>query len=311
MRLLRALSVTLILLVVMTLPFVGWTGNKQRTETEPYTVGLDGVVDCETNAGGACFDLAGNETSVEIVVADVTELPVGAVYEFRTNSGAVLGQGLFCESITLPVPTRATDLNVYVAGPAFGVLTCGSQGSVGAGTMGTITVTYDVKGSTQDSGPRPIDTERECLEPVPDSLGVQGVTDEGQNVSLDVYVLLDGVTSDRANAVFTTAAESYAPAGITLNWRTKTVSFTGDDAFGMLAQAKDHFHGMRPKGYDLVYVLTSKDLTALGQAGVAGLADCIGGVRFPERAFAVGEVIEFEDLAFGPLTFIDGKSDSR
>lgn len=303
MRLLRALAVTLVLLVLVNVPFAGWTGNKQRTETEPYTAGLDGVVHCETNTGGACFDLAGNERSVEIVIADMTEMPVAGVYEFGDDSGAVLAQGMFCESTALPVPSRATGLVIYVAGPAFGLLSCGAQGSVGAGTTGTITVDYDVKGGTREPGPRPIDTERECLEPAPDSLGVQGVTDEGQNVSLDVFVLLDGVTSDQANAVFTTAAESYAPLGITLTWITQTVSFTGDDAFGMLTQAKDLFRGQRPKGYDVVFTLTTKDLTVLGQTAVAGAADCIGGVRFPERAFAVGEVIEFENTAFGPLTF--------
>lgn len=310
MRLLRALAVTLVLLTLVSVPFAGWTGNKDRTETEPYTAGLDGVVHCETNTGGACFDLAGNERSVEIAIADVTEMPVAGVYEFGDDSGAVLAQGMFCESTALPVPSRATGLVIYVAGPVFGLLSCGAQGSVGAGTTGTITVDYTVKGGTREPGPRPIDTERECLEPVPDSLGVQGVTDEGQNVSLDVYVLMDGeeVTSDRANAVFTTAAESYAPLGITLTWTTQAVSFTGDDAFGMLAQAKDLLKGQRPKGYDVVYTLTSKDLTVLGQTGVAGLADCIGGVRFPERAFAVGEVFELENfkpeaLAFTPFTF--------
>ena len=39
--------------------------------------------------------------------------------------------------------------------------------------------------------------------------------------------------------------------------------------------------------------MTSKNITAAGALGddVAGLADCIGGVRFPSRAFAVGETI--------------------
>lgn len=309
MRLLRAMAVTLVLLVVMNIPFAGWTGNKQRTETEPYTAGLDGVVHCETNTGGACFDLAGNERSAEITIADTTEMAVAGVYQFGDDSGAVLAQGMFCESTLLPVPSRATGLVIFVAGPVFGLLSCSAQGSVGAGTTGTITAVFDVKGGTRAPGPRPIDTERECLEPVPDSLGVQGVTDEGQNVSLDVYLLLDGVSSDRANAVFTTAAESYAPLGITLKWTIQTVSFTGDNAYGMLTQAKDLFKGQRPKGYDVVFVLTSKDLTVLGQTTVAGLADCIGGVRFPERAFAVGEVIQFEDFrpeelpSFSPFIF--------
>ena len=70
----------------------------------------------------------------------------------------------------------------------------------------------------------------------------------------------------------------------------------------MIDQAKQRFGGARPAGSDLVYVLTAKDIQAGGNTGVAGLADCIGGVRFPDRAFAVGEVFE-EDLPIGPLTF--------
>jgi hypothetical protein len=95
---------------------------------------------------------------------------------------------------------------------------------------------------------------------------------------------------------------------ISLQSRFRTVSFTGDDAQGLIDQAKALVGGERPAGVDLVYVLTSKDIQAGGNYSVAGLADCIGGVRFPERAFAVGEQIA-EDRPVGPfVTTVAGTS---
>lgn len=66
--------------------------------------------------------------------------------------------------------------------------------------------------------------------------------------------------------------------------------------------AKAQFGGARPAGTDLVYVLTDLDLYAEGIGdGVAGQADCIGGVEYPEHAFAVGEI--FPAITFGPAAF--------
>jgi hypothetical protein len=67
--------------------------------------------------------------------------------------------------------------------------------------------------------------------------------------------------------------------------------------------AKEQLNGQRPKGVDVVYVLTDLDieLDPIG-SGVAGLADCIGGVAFADRAFAVGEAADGA-FSFGPTTF--------
>jgi hypothetical protein len=147
------------------------------------------------------------------------------------------------------------------------------------------------------------DAERDCIEPVPASVSVSGVTDESQQVALSTTVLLDGVTQARGEEAMARAADAYAPLGIALTATYESVTFTGDDAQGLIDQAKQRFGGVRPGGSDLVYVLTAKDIQASGNTGVAGLADCIGGVRFPERAFAVGEVFAHEDLPVGPITF--------
>jgi hypothetical protein len=135
----------------------------------------------------------------------------------------------------------------------------------------------------------PIDEEHECLEPVPDAVSTDHLTG-GPRLDLAVRVLLDGPSVARATEIFATATRSYEPLAITLRAVSfEPVSFTGDDAQGLINQAKAHFGGSRPAGTDLVYVFTSKDIQAGGNTAVAGLADCIGGVRFDDSAFAVGE----------------------
>lgn len=284
------------------------SGGEQKgssySRTESYTGGFDFLVlGCEddTNAGGVCFELNGDEASAAIDIDDATELPVGGLYEVRDAAGEALASGFFCDTTTAEIPAHATDLLVFVNGPVFGPIDCLAEGGVGAGTTGEVTATFTLDRSRPD--PMAFDTERDCLEPVPASAGVSGVTDEGQDVSLDTYVLLDGVSTQRGQDVMTRAADSYAPLDVSTSTTFESVSFEGDDADGLLAQAKEHFGGTRPDGSDVVYVLTSKDIQLDGESGVAGLADCIGGVRYPERAFAVGEDFESEDSEFGPFTF--------
>jgi hypothetical protein len=125
-----------------------------------------------------------------------------------------------------------------------------------------------------------------CLEAVPAGIGIPGVTDLGQAVSLDVAVLLDGVSVSEADAIMDRAALSYAPLNVDLNVASYTnVSFSGTEGAALIQQAKDYFGGSRPAGADVVYILTNKDLTTDGDTSLAGLADCIGGVRFGHHAF--------------------------
>lgn len=155
--------------------------------------------------------------------------------------------------------------------------------------------------ATRDAAIEPVEPNA-CLEATPSNVGVAGITDSGQRVSLDVAVLLDGVDIGPANQIMTKAAESYAPAGIDVNVVSyQTVAFTGTEGADMIQQAKNLFGGVRPAGSDLVYILTSKDLTSDGDTGLAGLADCIGGVRYPQHAFAVGEAVGIEEFALGPF----------
>ncbi|MGH2951829.1 MAG: zinc-dependent metalloprotease family protein [Solirubrobacterales bacterium] len=125
----------------------------------------------------------------------------------------------------------------------------------------------------------------ECLELVPAAVAIP----PGAPLALDVRVLLDGVSAARGATVMQTARQSYLPVGIDLVPSFQAVSFSGTDAQGLINQSKALFGGQRPAGIEIVYTLTSKDIQAGGNNAVAGLADCIGGVAFPARAFAVGE----------------------
>ncbi len=305
----RGILVLAILLAMLLWPTAGFAG-RTRTDTQGYVAGGDVlIVECgdETTTGksigGVCFSLSGNETTAFVDINDVTELPVGGIYDFRDASDASLGLDFFCDSTAVNVPAGSKQLLIFLS-TGLGPLSCLPDGSPGIATTGEVAARYELGGGGGGKGGRPtIDTERECLEPVPDSLSISGVTDAGQRVSLDVRVLLDGISLARGTQVMTKAAESYAPFGIDLTATYKSVSFSGDDAQGLINQAKNLYRGERPRGIDVVYVLTNEDIQAAGQTGVAGLADCIGGVRFAERAFAVGEDVSFENLDFGPVVF--------
>lgn len=146
---------------------------------------------------------------------------------------------------------------------------------------------------------RVVDQEEDCLEPVPEATSVTDVTDDGQTVSLDVLVLLDGVDLARGQEVIKKAAEAYAPLKITLDARYETVAFEPEDpgeipastSTRLLDDMKKWTLGERPADVDVVYLLTEKDLS-----DAAGRADCIGGVRYPDAAFAVGENYRSENL---------------
>jgi Metallo-peptidase family M12B Reprolysin-like len=138
----------------------------------------------------------------------------------------------------------------------------------------------------------------ECLEAAPAAVAIPV---GAPAVTLDVRVLLDGVSTTRAAAVLDTAKRSYTPLGINLVPSFQSVSFSGTDAQGLIDQSKALFGGSRPAGIDIVYTLTTKDIQAGGNTAVAGLADCIGGVAFDDRAFGVGENFTTdESLAIGP-----------
>ncbi len=162
---------------------------------------------------------------------------------------------------------------------------------------------YGYRGTATVAGPRSpatstaFDEEIPCLEPVPEGTAAALVEPE----DVRVLVVVDGVSRKRAGAVFRVVREYYNDIGIGLRLSYGRVSLKGTDPYKLLAQTKERIGGIRPRRVDLVYVLTNKDLTFNGNTGVAGLADCIGGVRYGHRAFAIGEDFEFENRRFFAL----------
>lgn len=134
----------------------------------------------------------------------------------------------------------------------------------------------------------PIDSDHllSCTQLVPHAVSL-----ESTRVRLDLRILLDGVSRADADRSVRAMRTAYAPLAIRVVPTYERVSFKGRDAEKLTAQAKRLYHGKRPRGVDIVYTMTSKDITAAGVLGdnVAGLADCIGGVRYANHAFAVGE----------------------
>lgn len=139
---------------------------------------------------------------------------------------------------------------------------------------------------------------RDCLEPVPAQVGVAGITDPGQTVPLDVLVLLAGVEQAAAEQIMAEGAQAYLPLRITLRFSFQPVSFTAVDVEILINQAREFFGGRRPAGVEAVYVITTWELLLRG-IPVAGAADCVGGVRYPEYGFAAGTTVYGTDRAAG------------
>ncbi len=159
--------------------------------------------------------------------------------------------------------------------------------------------------------------QQDCLQLYPSRVSRAGILDDGDEVVLDVVVVLDGVAQDVAAEKLAHAARSYAPLGVDLQvvrWVDGLVrtgpdgeaiardSDAGRESQAIIDFAKAQFGGVRPDDADIVYVLTDLDIYAQGIGdAVAGQADCIGGVAWDDTAFAVGEV--GDDIPIGPATF--------
>ncbi len=153
-----------------------------------------------------------------------------------------------------------------------------------------------------------IDEEAEdCLELVPERHSVHGVDDAGQEVVLDAHFVLDEVPSEDARAIVEHASKPYEEIGIRVAATYEEVLFEPSgrtaggvpkiDAQELIDATREHFGGYRPHHADVVFTLTGKELTSGGAFGeaTAGMADCIGGIRYPAAAFAVGEAnLEWE-----------------
>ena len=106
----------------------------------------------------------------------------------------------------------------------------------------------------------------------------------GSRIPLEVLVVVDRRDVTKAEASFKLASKSFERVGIDLNWRVrrKSIPNLGFETGPYLKWLKKGTGGMRPRGFDVVYLATSHRLYSNGQA------DCIGGIAYAQHAFAVG-----------------------
>lgn len=138
---------------------------------------------------------------------------------------------------------------------------------------------------------RPIDVETEdCTQIPPDEVPPPALSTD-DDLPLEVRVLVEPEDLGVAKEHMKLTREMFHRIGIDLKVRFQKVvapSAWSSDLFGGPAQRdilefmKSVFGGQRPAGVDIVYFMT--------RDWAGGFADCIGGVRFADRAFAFGSV---------------------
>lgn len=154
-----------------------------------------------------------------------------------------------------------------------------------------------------------IDIESECSSLdtlVPQDYEAPLVGDYEKEVVLDVHVLMVGVDLEGAKKVMEQASTVYTPIGIRLSVTYESVDLKIDpkvdnSAMGQVISSsesrayiqasKDHLGGQRPWFADVVYTMVGGELAS----SVAGQADCVGGIVYPDAAFAVGETDTSDD----------------
>ena len=170
----------------------------------------------------------------------------------------------------------------------------------------------------------------DCLEPVPAAIDIKGVTDDNRTVKLDVMVPIDVAQGaqiatlladpdpqvqaqgqaqfdalvQKVHSILDAAKETYSPLGIDLRFHYDLLLplVNGEprerttDIDELISVAKQNYGGLVPEGMDAVYAVTDIDVSG----GIAGKADCIGGIRAKDSSFAAGEI----DLEEAPLNFL-------
>ena len=200
---------------------------------------------------------------------------------------------------------------VVLRRPAAGTYSVRVEALLGSGP-----VSYDGLAAATDAGAPP-DEEVPCtgddagLGPPPADVLQAALADDGRRVRLDVLVLLDGVSQEFAASFFQTVALPYAELDIDVVPTFQAVpdgAITSDVTTEIIDQAKDLVPGRRvPDEFDVVELLTHRNITALGLDAVAGQAECIGGAAYKEHSFNVSEAQEDVDqsgIKFGPVTLV-------
>lgn len=135
------------------------------------------------------------------------------------------------------------------------------------------------------SGVPVLDEEQDCLQ-IPHDEQPALPPDPSKKLRLSVRVMSDPADLPAVRTLMRTTVEAYARIGIAMRLSFDSLpvpaSLGGKGQEAFLDFMKKRYGGRRPKGVDVVYLAT--------RHWSGGFADCIGGVRFPDRAFAYGSV---------------------
>jgi hypothetical protein len=145
-----------------------------------------------------------------------------------------------------------------------------------------------------------VDVDGDCHDDVPVGVDATGSAPLG----FKMLLLVDaGIPTARAAEIARYVSRLYAPLQIKAEIRSRRVDVVGDDVRDLIVQSKRLIGGRPPTGFDVVHLITAVDLQSRGDDSSIGLADCIGGVRIPDRAFSVSEISPFvRTLTLGPVT---------
>lgn len=176
---------------------------------------------------------------------------------------------------------------------------------------GAICAPHLARAETSRSPERPSDAialadpEEDCFDAAPDVVSIDGARRTGRAISLEVLLVLDGISRARSHEVTDVVIDTYAEINIHVEIvDTRKARFAGEpprpdgqrpsaDVLRLMDDLKGFVGGVRPPGSDVVHLLTGKDVYVDAPDGrvyeLAGMADCLGGVRYPRRAFSVSE----------------------
>lgn len=129
---------------------------------------------------------------------------------------------------------------------------------------------------------RAFDRQPDCDQIPPDHIPVIPA-DISRPLPLSVRILSAAADLEYVKTEMAYLASTYRKIGIEIRLSYDTMTVPGSrDPYALIAAARAHYRGTRPRGVDVVYLGTD-NLDG-------GLAACLGGVAYGEQAFAVGSL---------------------
>ncbi|MDX6223704.1 MAG: hypothetical protein QOE64_80 [Frankiales bacterium] len=251
---------------------VSWTGS--WTQSDPIGCGRpQGEMGCDRKR------LVVNAAAGTWVTIAVQERSAPAAIDVTTDDGVEVAQGgdrvTGSDQSNHPVVTFA-----QVRSGAVGYLVGTSTDLVIPSTpVDSTTYAYHVKATL--SG-RAVDRDPDCFQIPPDHVpAIPADTSKRLRVSVRILSAPKDAAEVRREMPF--IAHTYAKIGIAVRLSYDTIAVRPGSIDNLLEQAKARYGGIRPRGVDVVFLATD-------EFGGGGYADCVGGVAYGERAFAVGDV---------------------